>query len=496
MPRKLISKPKPPTITIGLDAEWQQFNETIRNDLLSYQAFVYNPDTRSAFSYIHKPKKNGRGKYPRLTLGEFLGLVLYEARKKGIIADYPNSITLAGHFIRADLSMFADFHTHLKRKLAAVHGTYVTTNRRLPLRLPLPDGERRVTLSVVDTMLLAPQKSSLAMIGDELGLPKLGIMSGYSIENMERYRTEQPEAFDAYALRDAEIAARYVISIFDLFKQLGISGGKPTLGSAGVAMFKRLFPNKEAWREFLGQDYRSDSKVWKPHPDAVLVCSFTAGAYHGGMNTIYHVGYSPLGREVLDIDLAGAYSTSLAAIGCPDWASQHYTKSLDALAVIDEAMTFARVRFRFPTETKFPCLPIRSKNQHGLIYPLEGESWCCGPELVVALSMGCEIHVIDGYRVEWIPGRPNAFAIFAHNIAKGRKDAKAAGNAMLESVFNCLGTRSTAKLLRVFHQNVQSPTMSRITGFLILKPARCRTFRRRLSPPLPSPPGPPLSSGQ
>ena len=439
MPRKLISKPKPPTITIGLDAEWQQFNETIRNDLLSYQAFVYNPDTGSTFSYIHKPKKNGRGKYPRLKLGEFLGLALYEARKKGIIADYPNSITLAGHFIRADLSMFADFHTHLKRKLAAVHGTYVTTNRRLPLRLPLPDGERRVTLSVVDTMLLAPQKSSLAMIGDELGLPKLGIMSGYSIENMERYRTEQPEAFDAYALRDAEIAARYVISIFDLFKQLGISGGKPTLGSAGVAMFKRLFPNKKAWREFLGQDYRSDSKVWKPHPDAVLVCSFTAGAYHGGMNTIYHVGYSPLGREVLDIDLAGAYSTSLAAIGCPDWASQHYTKSLDALAVIDEAMTFARVRFRFPTETKFPCLPIRSKNQHGLIYPLEGESWCCGPELVVALSMGCEIHVIDGYRVEWIPGRPNAFAIFAHNIAKGRKDAKAAGNAMLESVFKLLG---------------------------------------------------------
>ena len=142
-------------------------------------------------------------------------------------------------------------------------------------------------------------------------------MPGYSIEEMERYRTEQPEAFDAYAIRDAEIAARYVISIFDLFKQLGISGGKPTLGAAGVAMFKLLFPNKEEWREFLGQDYRSDSKVWKPHPDAVLVCSFTPGAYHGGMNTIYHVGYSPLGREVLDVDLAGAYTTALAAIGWP-----------------------------------------------------------------------------------------------------------------------------------------------------------------------------------
>ena len=87
------------------------------------------------------------------------------------------------------------------------------------------------------------------------------------------------------------------------------------------------------------------------------------------MNTIYHVGYSPLGREVLDVDLAGAYTTALAAIGWPDWATSRYTKSLDDLAVVDEAMTFAQVKFRFPTETKFPCLPIRSKNQHGLIYP-------------------------------------------------------------------------------------------------------------------------------
>ena len=162
MPRKLISKPKPPTITIGLDTEYQFNAKTGLNDLLSYQAFVYNPDTGLTFSYIHKPKKNYRGKYPRLTLGEFLGLVLYEARKKRVIDDYPRSITLAGHFTRADLCMFADFHPSLKRKLAAVHGTYVTTNRRLPLRLVLPDGERRVTLSVVDTMLLAPPKSSLA----------------------------------------------------------------------------------------------------------------------------------------------------------------------------------------------------------------------------------------------------------------------------------------------------------------------------------------------
>ena len=123
--------------------------------------------------------------------------------------------------------MFADFHTSLKRKIAAVQGTYVSTNRRLPLHLVLPDGTRRVTCTVVDSMLLAPPKSNLAAIGEYVGLPKSRSWTGYSIEEMERFREEQPEAFDEYALRDAEIAARYAVAIFNLFKELGISGIKP-----------------------------------------------------------------------------------------------------------------------------------------------------------------------------------------------------------------------------------------------------------------------------
>ena len=196
MPRKLVKKDKPAPLVIGIDTEYQerQRAQDKYNDLLSYQAFLYDQETGLSLPYIHKPKKNTRGKYPRLTLGELLGKVVYEAQEKCIISECPQSIILAGYFIRADLSMFADFHTGLKRKLAAVHGTYVTTKRRLPLHLILPDGVRRVTLAVVDTMLLAPPKSKLADIGDYLGLPKLEIVSGYSIEEMARFRAEQPEA--------------------------------------------------------------------------------------------------------------------------------------------------------------------------------------------------------------------------------------------------------------------------------------------------------------
>ena len=49
-------------------------------------------------------------------------------------------------------------------------------------------------------------------------------------------------------------------------------------------------------------------------------------------------------------------------------------------------MTAALVEFRFPDGTRFPCLPVRASNGRGLVYPLEGASWCTGPEMVVAIE--------------------------------------------------------------------------------------------------------------
>jgi hypothetical protein len=249
-----VRKPSLPKLMIGFDCEWQNNSKTNCNDVLSYQAHLINRDTGHIHNFIHHVRPDCREKYVRLTLGEFLVRVLLGALKAGVIATHPRSIMLAGHFTRSDLSVFSDFHRFLKRRLAAVHKTYVTTDRLLPINLPFPDGARRVTLAVVDTQLLAPEKSKLDKLGDYVQLPKLKIMSGYSKEEMARYREEQPEAFKAYALRDAEIAARYASSIFDLFKKLKIVGRSPTLGAAGVALFKLLFTKKEDWLAFLGQD--------------------------------------------------------------------------------------------------------------------------------------------------------------------------------------------------------------------------------------------------
>jgi hypothetical protein len=447
MPKKRAPAPLP--LIIGFDTEYQYDSKTDCNNVLSYQAYVINQETGRSYSFIRHVRPNYRGKYVRLKLADFLALVWFGARKAGVIGPDQRSIVLAGHFTRADLSMFADFHSYLKRRLTAVRGTYVTTEWRLALDIPLPDGMRRVTAALVDTMLIAPDKSSLADLGLQINLPKLEIMPGYLIAEMERYRNEQPEAFDAYALRDAEIAARYALSIFDLLRKSGVTQIVPTIGSAGTVLFKRLFPSKTAMYAFLGQDTgpHSDKRIrWKPDSRLAAFMSEAAGCYHGGLNQIYYAGYSPPGRPVLDVDLCAAYTTALASLSWPDWDSTRYTKLLAELAVIDEAMTFAQVKFRFPRDTKFPCLPVRARNNHGLIFPLEGESWTCGPELAAALAMRATIDVIHGWRVDWLPGERKPFADYSRLIARGRQLAKASKNPLLDQLFKLLGNTLYGKV--------------------------------------------------
>lgn len=54
---------------------------------------------------------------------------------------------------------------------------------------------------------------------------------------------------------------------------------------------------------------------------------------------------------------------------------------------------FARVRFRFPAGTLYPCLPVKDQ-RYGLIYPLEGETTVPAPEIMLALEAGAQIEAL------------------------------------------------------------------------------------------------------
>ena len=100
----------------------------------------------------------------------------------------------------------------------------------------------------------------------------------------------------------------------------------------------------------------------------------------------------------------------------PDWSTARYTTDIAELATVEGAMTFAHVKFRFPPETRIPSLPVRASNSRGLIYPLEGWSWCTGPEMVVALAQGATIEVEEGLRIDWVENSPRVFEAFTRKI--------------------------------------------------------------------------------
>jgi hypothetical protein len=131
----------------------------------------------------------------------------------------------------------------------------------------------------------------------------------------------------------------------------------------------------------------------------------------------------------------------MAMMRVPDWPSAAATTDIDRLAVVDEALTFARVRFKFPIGTRFPALPVR-----GLVYPMNGTSWTTGAELVVALGMGAEIVVEAGWRIDWVSGSPRPFEALTQRIGDIRARATAEGNTLLNLLVKEIGNSGYGKL--------------------------------------------------
>jgi predicted regulator of Ras-like GTPase activity (Roadblock/LC7/MglB family) len=196
--------------------------------------------------------------------------------------------------------------------------------------------------------------------------------------------------------------------------ELGIEPGQQppaTLGAAAVKKFKQICKDENyPLDELLGLEWVGTidkgrrRKVRQKIPDFRDHEGFFADCYHGGRNEAYFAGFTPEG-DITDIDIRGAYTTAMAAIRTPDWRGAINTTDIETLAEPgDHGMGFARVRFRFPDGTRFPCLPIRAGDA-GLIYPRSGISYATGPELVVARRLGATIEVEHGVFVPWLDDR-------------------------------------------------------------------------------------------
>jgi hypothetical protein len=438
-----------PEVTASLDAEWVNANKADpslpanENQVLSYQITILNRATGNKSSAIIEP--HDTTKRGRRGLANLLGLALRKAVREGVIPNYPDTVALVIHFSRADLTHLRDWKS-ICRRMDAVRRTFATTTKPFVLTVPTARGARPIRIIVTDTMLLAPAKMrSLERLGAALGLPKNDLPPGYSKDRMDLFKRDHHNLFTKYAINDAIIAALWAQRVWDqLGNVFGIQERVPTLAAAAVRMICDLMKRS-------GQSvdaYFGYERIRRKRQ--ILACltevwTFAANAYHGGRNEAFHLGHSPRHRPLYDLDIISAYTTAMAMMRVPDWKTARPTTNLVDLAVIDQALAYARVCFEFPPSTRFPCLPVRAEDR-GLIYPRTGISWCTGPELRAAQEMGAALSVEGGWRIDWIEDSICPFQLFTHKINAIRASARSKGDSILDELAKEIGNSCYGKI--------------------------------------------------
>ena len=273
--------------------------------------------------------------------------------------------------------------------------------------------------------------TSLAQIGDLLGVPKLDLPEGYLKERMDLLLQGNKQAFEEYGLRDSEIAVRFYLRLLDFAEKETEKRSLPaTASSLAVSIFKKKLKESQVDFNVAFGVTEGSRTYWNstrekvltktdksPSPMRAINEPFIASCYSGGRNECYAFGPTTIG-VYNDFDLAGAYTTGMVDLRHIDYDSYWYSR--DPADFVGHVLGFAYVRFAFPEGTRFPSMPVR--NSHGgLVYPLTGLSYCTAPEIEVALNLGCKIDIRHGVIVPWCEGDSRLFEPYVMHIRSLRK---------------------------------------------------------------------------
>lgn len=417
-------------LDIGFDTEYVYNPQTKQNDILSYQSYVVLPDGTGVPGILYPASAH---KKDRLSLKNFLAKTLTPLLKNEQINEWPGSITLYAHFLRADVASFSDFWSDHKILLKGIRSTVSSFKNRYGIDFDEVENRREKNslitfdkrtspprcsnVTFTDTLLITPGGMGLAECGQLLGLPKLTIPAPYSISDMRQYLKGDRRGFEAYAVRDAEIAVRYALQVKSFCTEsLMIERVPTTIGAMAVSRFLKTIDESGISSEICMGTRTVSKQCWNPDtqgfrtvktrqsiPARELYETFPINCYHGGRNECYMMGITPE-REWYDYDLAGAYTTGLLDILQPDYDNIFHSRNPEDYC--GHVMGFALVSFQFPDSVRFPCLPVRTE-QFGLFFPLAGESWATAPEIALALSLGAEITIQQGIIVPWRMDEPH-----------------------------------------------------------------------------------------
>lgn len=454
--RELLADPSLPIagygdpVIVGIDSEFVPGVNGADNRVLSVQLYMLAGN--GSIGKVIYP--NGPEKADRPSLIRAISEMIIEALAVGLIREWPQAVIVSGYFLRLDLASFSDF-SMVKNQVDSAGGAIASLGSDAKFAIPVlksspmdeePEEMKLTSQAVVTdgagrTRLLrlhfidiakhvAPGKI-LADLGASIGIPKVEIPAGYEKSRLDQLLKDNPAYFELYGLNDAKIVAESTLLLKQFAKAAAGSRSLPaTASSLAVALFKRTV-EEEGWNldELLGNKIEKthcwDQLTRKPITKSVRIpCDsrkihdpFITMCFKGGRNECYYFGPSEIG-EFIDPDFQGAYPTMLASIGTLDYDNTRVTYDLDELC--GDKMAFARVEFSFPDGTAYPCLAVDGGDR-GQIYPLTGESFCTGPELLVAINMGCIItKVHHGVVIPWKNREQRIFMPFVQKIRELR----------------------------------------------------------------------------
>ena len=418
------------TLVVGLDAEWTEDAQNPgRRRVLSWQ-FSCRVGART-YEWICFPPRRGTRFKRETVLSWFLadlqaaGLICLpfeprltrKQRDSGERLSAALRVVLVGFYGIVDITSFYSGTSRL-RKLDSVRRTVSSVER--PESIQVSHGKRhdlvaRATLVTRDAQLLAPAGSSLAALGQALGMRKLDLPSGYAKSEMDRLLREQPEVFALYAARDASIALAWADRVRET---LGLDSIPITLGGCAATYLRDHICRTRGWTteqfdlEWRGLETKRERvdagggkmrslKKLEPRPSAVTVLPAATQAYFGGRNECFLVGIHD--GPWVDLDISSAYPSAMALIPDPDFTVPPRVLAAGELRASDLptpiSFLFGHVEFEFPQATMFPCLPCKDSQGRGLIFPRCGTTWASTPELFLALRMGARVVLLQPAQV-------------------------------------------------------------------------------------------------
>lgn len=390
----LVPKVVRHAIIIGFDSEWNPKN----GELISIQfAIVKNDNWHSRIYYVNELS----------TKGLFEHVLRFLSETQVSLVGMPRvRIYLIAHFAQSEISKITDFLQEWKLR---VYNKAMSAEARIgaleDLEYESELHQRGWTkrgkygLKIIDLYGYFPR--GLDKVGELVNLPKVDL----DASKIHLILKKNPVLFERYAKRDSEICAKAFVELRELFlNEFGIDILKyPTTASLAGAIFRSRFlkePNVPYRVEYRISKRQKPSGEWIETVFPVYVYSgsldirnMALRSYWGGRAECYARGFKQ--RDFEYYDIISIYPSASMLLPLPNKSTRWLR-----IESLEEALPlegFCRVRFEFPSDCEYPCLPVMPVRPEKLFFPLKGESYCTLSELRTALKFGAAIQEIEGY---------------------------------------------------------------------------------------------------